>query len=60
MVNVNIHGPVQSVYQGGLIGAHGFMCPVNGLCLPVRPVDVLLEQRHGKDVRDVMVKNCGA
>lgn len=58
MVNVNIHGPVQGVDQGGLVGTHGLVRPVDGFCFPVGPVDVLLKQRHGKDVRNVVVQNC--
>lgn len=57
MVDVNIHGSMQSVDQCGCVGTKSLMSSVNGLGLPVSPVDVLLKQRHGKDVRDVMVKN---
>lgn len=58
MVDVNIHGSMQSIYQSSFVGTKSLMSSLDGLCLPVSPVDVLLEQRHGKDVRDVMVKNC--
>lgn len=60
MVNVDVHGPMQGADQGGLIGAKTFMSSVDGLCLPVRPVDVLLKQSHGKDVGDVLAENCEA
>lgn len=33
------------------------MSSVDGLCLPVCPVDVLLKQGHSKDVRDILSKN---
>jgi hypothetical protein len=31
---------------------------VDGLGLPVGPVDVLLKQSHGENVRDVLGQNC--
>lgn len=58
MVDVNVHGSMQGGDQGGLIGTLSLMSSVDGLGLPVGPVDVLLKQRHGKDVRNVLVKNC--
>lgn len=58
MVNVDVHGPVQGADKGGLIGTQSFMSSVDGLCLPVGPVDVFLKQSHGKDVGDVLSKNC--
>lgn len=58
MVNVDVHGPMQGADKGGLIGAQSFMSPVDGLCLPVSPVDVLLKQSHGEDVGDVLAENC--
>lgn len=33
------------------------MSSVNGLCLPVCPVDVLLKQSHCKDVGDIFNQN---
>lgn len=60
MVNVDVHGPVQGADKGGLIGTQSFMSSVDGLCLPVGPVYVLLKQSHGKDVRDVLAENCNA
>lgn len=60
MVNVDVHGPVQGADKGGLIGTQSFMSSVDGLCLPVGPVYVLLKQSHGKDVRDVLAENCKA
>lgn len=59
MVNVDVHGPMEGADKSGLIGAQSFMSPVDGLCLPVSPVDVLLKQSHGEDVGDVLVENCG-
>lgn len=59
MVNVDVHGPMQGADKGGLIGSQSFMSPVDGLCLPVGPVDILLKQSHGEDVGDVLVENCG-
>lgn len=58
MVNVDVHGPVQGADQGGLVGTQTLVSSVDGLCLPVGPVDVLLEQSHGKDVGDVLAENC--
>lgn len=60
MINVDVHGPVQSADKGGLIGTQSFMSSVDGLCLPVSPVDVLLKQSHGKDVGDILAENCKA
>lgn len=60
MVNVNVHGPMQGADQGALVGTQTLVSSVDGLCLPVGPVDVLLKQRHGKDVGDVLAKNCKA
>jgi len=57
MINVYVHGPMQGVNQGGLVGTQSLMSSVDGFCLPVGPVNVLLKQRHGKDVRDVLAKN---
>lgn len=58
MVDVNVHGSMQGGDQGGLVCSQSLMSSVDGLGLPVGPVDVLLKQRHGKDVRNVLVKNC--
>lgn len=55
---MDVHGPMQGADKGGLIGAQSFMSPVDGLCLPVGPVDVLLKQSHGEDVGDVLAENC--
>lgn len=33
------------------------MSSVDGLCLPVCPVDVFLKQSHGKDVGDILNQN---
>lgn len=57
MEDVYVHGSVQGADQLGLVGAQGFVSSVDGLGLPVGPVDVLLEQGHGKDVRDVLIQN---
>lgn len=54
-----VHWSVQGADQHGLVGAQGFVSSVNGLGLPVGPVDVLLKQSHGKDVRDVLIQHCG-
>ena len=58
VVDVHVHGSVEDADQGGLVGAQGLMGSVDGLGLPVRPVDVLLKQSHGKDVWDVLRQNC--
>lgn len=58
VVNVHVHGPMQGADKGGLIGTLGFMSSVDGLGLPVGPVDILLKQSHGKDVGDVEVEDC--
>lgn len=55
---MDVHWPMQGADQGGLVGAQGFMSPVDGLGLPVGPVDVLLKQSHGEYVRDVLVEDC--
>lgn len=60
MVNVDVHGPVQGADQGGLVGTQRLVSSVDGLCLPVGPVDVLLKQSHGKDVGDVLAEHCKA
>lgn len=57
MVNVDVHRPMQGADQGGLVGTQTLMSSVDGLCLPVGPVDVLLKQSHGKDVGDVLAEN---
>lgn len=54
MVDVDVHGPVQGADQHGLVGAKGLVGSVDGFGLPVCPVDVLLEQSHGKDVWNVL------
>lgn len=59
MVNVNVHGSVQGADQGGLVGPQSLVSSVNGFGLPVGPVDVLLEQGHGENVRDVVAEHCG-
>lgn len=58
MVDVDVHGPVQGADQGGLVGTQRLMSSVDGLCLPVGPIDVLLKQSHGKDVGDVLAEDC--
>lgn len=60
MVYMDVHGSVQGADQGGLVGTQSLVGSVNGFCLPVRPIDVLLKQSHGKDVGDVMAENCQA
>lgn len=57
MVNVDVHGPMQGAYEGGLVGTQRLMSPVDGLCLPVGPVDVFFKQSHCKDVGDVLAEN---
>lgn len=54
MIDVYVHRSVQCADQHGLVGPKGFVGSVDGLGLPVSPVDILLKQGHGKDVRDVM------
>lgn len=52
--HMDVHRPVQGADQHGLVGALCLMSSVDRLCFPVGPVDVLLEQSHGKDVRDIL------
>lgn len=59
VVDVDVHGPVEGSDQGGLVDTQGLVTPVDGLGLPVGPVDVLLKQGHGEDVGDVLGKHCG-
>lgn len=54
---MDIHWPVQGADQDGLVRSQGFMSSVDGLCLPVCPVDVLLKQSHCKDVGDILNQN---
>ena len=58
VIYVDVHGPVESAYQHGLVGALGLVRSVDGLGLPVGPVDVLLKQSHGEDVGDVLGQHC--
>lgn len=58
VVNVDVHGAMQGADQGGLVSTHRLVSSVNGFCLPVGPIDVLLKQRHGKNVGDVILENC--
>lgn len=58
MVNVDVHWAVQSADQGRLVGTQSLVSSVNGFCLPVSPIDVLLKQGHGEDVGDVVAENC--
>ncbi len=60
MVNVDVHGSMQGADQGGLVGTQSLMSSVDGLCLPVGPVDVFFKQSHGEDVGDVLAENCEA
>ena len=55
---MDVHGPMQCADQGALIGTQRLVSSIDGFCFPVGPVDVLLKQRHGKDVRDVLAQNC--
>lgn len=57
VVNMDVHRSVQGADQHGLVGPLCLMSSVDGLRFPVCPVDVLLEQSHGKDVRDVLSQN---
>lgn len=54
VVDVDVHRPVQGADQHGLVSSQRLMSPVDGLCLPVRPVDEFLKQSHGKDVGNVL------
>lgn len=58
MVDVDIHRPVQCADQHGLVGTQCFVSSVDGLGLPVGPVDVILKQSHGEDVWDVVIQHC--
>ena len=55
---MDVHGSMQGADQGGLVDTQSLVSSVNGLCLPVCPVDILLKQSHGKDVGDVVAENC--
>lgn len=59
MVDVDVHGPVQRADQRALVGAQSLVGSVDGLGLPVGPVDVFLKQGHGEDVGDVVTEDCG-
>lgn len=54
MVHMDVHWSVQGTDQHGLVGSQCFMSPIDGLGFPVRPVDVLLKQSHGKDVWNIL------
>ena len=56
--DVDIHGPVQGADQCLFVDSGRLMSAVHRLCLPVRPVDVILEQCECKYVWDVTVENC--
>lgn len=58
VVDVDVHWSVQGADQHGLIDSQGLVSSVDGLGLPVGPVDVFLKQGHGKDVWDVLGQNC--
>lgn len=59
MIDVYVHRSVQGADQHGFVSAQCFVSSVDGLGLPIGPVNELLKQSHGKDVRDVMIQHCG-
>lgn len=58
MENVQVHGPVQRADEERLVGTRGLVGSVDGLGLPVGPVDIILKQGQCKNVRDVLVQHC--
>lgn len=58
MEDMQIHGPVQGADEQCLVGARGLVCSVDGLRLPVCPVDVVFKQGQCKDVWDVLAQHC--
>lgn len=58
MEDMQVHGPVQCADEEGLVGTRGLVGSVDGLGLPVSPVDIVLKQGQGEDVRDVLVQHC--
>lgn len=59
MEDMQVHGPVQGADEECLIGAGSLVGSVNGLCLPVSPVDIVLKQGQCKDMWDVLAQHCG-
>lgn len=59
VVDVDVHRSVQGADQLGLVDPQRLVSSVDRLCFPVGPVHVLLEQRHGENVGDVLSQNCG-
>ena len=52
MVNVEIVRPVRRVTQHGVVGARPFVCPTDGLQIPVSPEDEIVENGDGENVRN--------
>lgn len=55
---MQVHGPVQGADEECLVGARGLVGSVDGLGLPVGPVDIVLEQGQCKDVWDILAQHC--
>lgn len=49
---------MQGADEKCLVGACGLVGSVDGLCLPVGPVDIVLKQGQCKDVWDVLAQHC--
>lgn len=58
VVDVDVHGAVQRADQKGLVGSSSLVGPVDGLGLPVGPVNEILKEGERKDVRDVLAQHC--
>lgn len=55
--DVQVHGPVQRADEESLVGARGLVGSVDGLGLPVGPVDIVLKQGQGEDVWDILAQH---
>ena len=55
---MQVHGTVQGADEECLVGARGLVGSVDGLCLPVSPVHVVLKQGQCEDVWDVLAQHC--
>lgn len=58
MVDVDVHGAVQRADQQGLVGTRSLVGSVDGLGLPISPVNEILKEGEGEDVRDVLAQHC--
>lgn len=58
VVDVDVHGAVQSADQQRLVGTRGLVGSVDGFGLPVGPINVILKEGECKDVRDILAQHC--